>query len=298
MELDMLPLIFRRAVGCGLVMATGGTACAFPPLAARRIPPRTSESCTACVELQPVTQTKEPADQHDLRRAALDQPMRGPGIRFVPQARPDAEGATEPPFRLGTMELSSLGAQAVLSFQAGKQPSLPQGTTVLHIGDSFAGALGIPLRQELAQHGVKTALHFQTASYIPTWAHHKKLPLYLLQHRPDLVVITLGGNELAIDNPAQRAGTIRRLVKKLGDRPCVWVVPPLWKEENGLTRVIRESCLPCRFMDTNALIRDMPRADGVHPTQEARGDWAKLVVAWLAGQRDPTASRPWELREQ
>ena len=296
MELGMLPVSVKRVL-CAAFCAAAASACAWPPLASRQraednIVPASGPSS----EMQPLRAATEQAmsgparASTKLQRTAIELPQRGSGVRFI-------ASSPEPKFLLGTTALSALGAGTVTAFQEGKTPALPTGTTVLHIGDSFAGALGIALREELAHYGVKSALRFQTATFIPTWAFHKKLPLYLLQHKPDLVVVTLGANELAIDDPSQRAGAIRRLVKQFADRPCVWIVPPLWRPENGLTKVIRDNCAPCRFMDTNALIREMPRVrDGIHPTPEARQDWARLVVAWLATRRDPKAARPWELR--
>jgi hypothetical protein len=176
---------------------------------------------------------------------------------------------------------------------------LPEGTTVLHVGDSFAGALGIELDKTLKERGIRGILRYTTSSYIPTWAWDKNLDQYLSDFKPDLVLITLGGNELEIDNAGQRADTIRRLLERLGGRPCVWIAPPLWKEpKNDLLEIIRHNLGTCRYMDTNALIQHMPRAgDGIHPTMNARRDWAKVVLRWLSRERDPNGSRPWELKE-
>jgi lysophospholipase L1-like esterase len=187
------------------------------------------------------------------------------------------------------------GSEALAS--GGPPPPLPEGTTVLHIGDSFAGALGIPLNRELEQHGVHGLLRYRTASYIPTWAFDDEVPRLVRSYRPGLVLITLGANEVEITEPEQRAGQVRRLVHALAGRPCVWISPPLWEQDNGLMRVIRDNCAPCRFMDTNAYIPAMPRVkDGIHPSMEARGVWARVVLDWLARERRPTADEPWALR--
>ena len=173
---------------------------------------------------------------------------------------------------------------------------LPAKTTVLHIGDSFAGALGIALNAELKKAGVRGVLQYKTASFIPNWAWGKDLPLYLAQYKPDLVLISLGANEVAIFNPEQRAGLIKKLVARLDGRPCVWIAPPLWAGDTGLLPVIRKNCAPCRFMDSSAIFPGMPRLkDKIHPTIPAREDWAKRVVAWLARERRPTPEQPWAL---
>lgn len=176
-------------------------------------------------------------------------------------------------------------------------PALPEGTTVLHVGDSFAGALGIPLNKHLKEAGVRGVLKYRTASFIVDWAHQPALDTYLSQYHPDLVLITLGANELEIEEPERRIPAIRKIVDKVGDRPCVWVGVPLWSDEhNGLMDIVRDNAAPCRFMDSAALFPDMPRAhDRIHPTMQAREDWAVRVLAWLARQRRPTQSQAWQL---
>src|SRR5690606_13535219 len=80
-------------------------------------------------------------------------------------------------------------------------PNLPEGTTVLHVGDSFAGALGLALNKRLREAGIQGVLKYRTASYIVEWAHQNELETYLAQYQPDLVLISLGANELEITEP-------------------------------------------------------------------------------------------------
>lgn len=179
---------------------------------------------------------------------------------------------------------------------AGPPPPLPAGTTVLHIGDSMAGALGIALNEELKKAGVRGVLRFKTASFIPTWAWSQDLPILLARHNPDLILVTLGANEVAIKDPEIRAKTVQKLVQRFEGRPCVWIAPPLWAGDTGLLPVIQRNAAPCRYMDTNSLIKDMPRvSDKIHPTPGARKEWAKVVVDWLARERKPDGARPFEL---
>jgi lysophospholipase L1-like esterase len=175
--------------------------------------------------------------------------------------------------------------------------ALPAGTTVLQIGDSFAGALGIDLNRELKDAGVRGVLKYQQSTYIPTWASSKDLDGYLQRFHPDLVLITLGANELLIPDPSARVPTIHRLVGRLGGRPCVWIAPPLWQGARPvLLDTIRESCAPCVYLDSSALVPDLQRMrDHIHPSMQARKIWAKAVVGWLREHRNPAGSRPWDL---
>jgi len=173
----------------------------------------------------------------------------------------------------------------------------PKETLILHVGDSFAGSLGVPLGKRFKAAGMRTVLEFQTASYVPTWASGKELPGYINKFSPSLVIITLGANEVELTNPEQRASAVKRLVGKLGGRPCVWVIPPLWKPDTGIFKVIRENVAPCRVLESDSIVRDLPlRKDKIHPSDEAREVWADAVLAWLARERAGTAERPWELR--
>lgn len=173
---------------------------------------------------------------------------------------------------------------------------LPVGTRVLQVGDSFAAALGIELGKRLKASGVRTSLEYKTASYVPTWAFGPDLPKLIANYNPDLVLITLGANELEIPDPPQRAGAVKRLVQKVGDRPCVWILPPLWKPDTGLMQVIKDNSAPCKVLDSSLLVHDLPRGpDKIHPNAAGRETWAEAVFQWLKKSRAPAGPKPWTL---
>jgi lysophospholipase L1-like esterase len=177
---------------------------------------------------------------------------------------------------------------------------LPEKTVILHVGDSMAGALGIELNRQLEEHGIKGVLRYKTATFIPGWAWGEELGLYLAQYRPDLVIISLGTNELEIQEPERRAPTVRKLVGRLGGLPCVWLLPPLGEgRKSGLVEVIRQSASPCVCVDNQDVFPGMPRVgDKIHPTMAARKEWARRVLDWLGAHRRPSAGRPWEISSE
>jgi acyl-CoA thioesterase-1 len=179
-------------------------------------------------------------------------------------------------------------------------PPFPDGTVVLHVGSSSAGALGIELDKALEARGVKGYLKAEQSTFIPQWANGKMgLRELLWRYKPDLVIISLGGNETQIPDPTVRARTIQRLVKLVGDRPCVWVGTPRWKKlkHTGLLEVIEENAAPCRFVDTDLLAPNLETLrDGVHPTYPERRRWAKRMIQWLQYNRDPNGDKPWSLK--
>jgi len=176
---------------------------------------------------------------------------------------------------------------------------MPKGTRVLQIGDSFAAALGGELSKLFKEAGVRSTLEFKTASYIPNWSYEGDVPKFVSNYRPDLVLITLGANEIEIPKPDERIKPIKHLVSTLGGRPCVWIAPPLWKPDTGLLKVIKDNVAPCRYLDSNALVHDLPRGkDKIHPSAEGRQIWAKIVFDWLAKERQGSATQPWSLKPE
>jgi hypothetical protein len=182
---------------------------------------------------------------------------------------------------------------------ASEESALPPGTKILHVGDSFAGALGIPLGELFAAAGMRSVLKHTDSSYLTDWAWDGNLQKFVWKYNPDLVIVTLGANELEIADPELREKTVRKIVESIGGRPCVWVAIPLWDgPKNGLLDVIRKNSAPCTYLDTNTLIDTTQMArisDGIHPTTEARRAWAAEVLAWLRAHRRPIPERPWNI---
>lgn len=168
---------------------------------------------------------------------------------------------------------------------------LPAGSTILIIGDSFADSLGLGLKRKQDELGVRFVMQGEKATFIPEWASTKDVPGLVRYWKPALVIVSLGGNELHLKDPQVRASRIQKLVSRIGDRPCVWVAPSLWgNEEFGLLKVIEENSKPCRYYDSNALAGELPRGgDGIHPDLEGQDRWAKALLSWLQAERDPKA---------
>lgn len=178
-------------------------------------------------------------------------------------------------------------------------PPLPK-MKVLVIGDSFAQALGVGLKSKEAETGIKFVLRGEKATYIPEWAgSNRNVAGLMIQEKPDLVIVALGGNELEMTTPDIRAPKVKKLVGLLGSTPCVWVSPPLWgNKDNGLLGVIRDNSMPCRYFDSNVLSPDLPRGgDKIHPTSEGQKIWAGSFLDWLRKER-AGATTPFALKSR
>jgi lysophospholipase L1-like esterase len=252
------------------------------------------------------------------------QPEVRPKSASVPSAQGVEDGATPPsnpvpgsPPNLAANTISSSAHEGAEAHKAGahahsgqRDPApntlgadvpqdFPQGSKVLQVGDSFAGALGVPLGRMLEARGVHSVLKARDASYLTDWAWDGELQKQIWKYNPDLVVITLGANELKISEPEARAKTVKKLVSILAGRPCVWIAIPLWDgPQNGLLDVIEKNLAPCIYLDTNALMDTAHMArieDGIHPTASAREGWARVVIGWLEAHRKTSGPLAWSL---
>lgn len=140
--------------------------------------------------------------------------------------------------------------------------------------------------------GVRYQVKSEQSSYTTTWAG--KMERLVFDMQPDLVLINIGANEVANIDPPAHAGAVRRIVKYIGGRPCVWISPPLWRKDTGIIDVIREHSAPCRFFDSDALVpQPIPRtSDKIHPSTAGGAIWAAAFWDWLQEQRAPASASP------
>jgi hypothetical protein len=135
--------------------------------------------------------------------------------------------------------------------------------------------------------GVRYEVKSEQSSYTTTWSG--KMERLVADMQPDLVLINIGANEVSNIDPPAHAPAIRRLVKAIGGRPCVWISPPLWRKDTGIIDVIRENSAPCRFFDSDLLVHEpIPRtSDKIHPSIKGGAVWAAAFWDWLQEQRAP-----------
>jgi hypothetical protein len=231
------------------------------------------------------------------RALAIDSPKVVPTISEPAVTAPDV--ATDPPKEAA---LATPPPPVALPIE----PS----TVVLHVGDSFVMAgFSQTLRPKMKSVGALYEVRGAQATYTTTW--HSKLSRLVGDYHPDLVIITLGANEVTLTDPWARADAVTRLVKIVGDTPCVWVTPPLWRKDTGIIEVIKKRAKPCLVFDSDAIAGPISRqADSIHPSNAGGAVWAEAFWKWLlehrapapvAGEHLPKGSgrhvvNPWRLR--
>lgn len=215
----------------------------------------------------------------------------------VETSAPDKPLPWEIPFNGGTLQLTSaqgaivsgtarMNVGGAVEFTAwaegeGAFPLSLTNKTVLLIGDSMAEGVGPWLQKKVEAVGGRFINGQERSSTIVWWQGSGKLRELLMRHRPDVVFIALGSNEIFIQQPGLRAPLIKQMVEEIGARPGYWIGPPSWKPDLGLVQVIEENFLPGHFYNSNDL--KVPRApDGKHPTAQGYERWTELVWHWYA----------------
>jgi acyl-CoA thioesterase-1 len=165
------------------------------------------------------------------------------------------------------------------------------GKTVLHVGDSMVGGqwgLTRALEQKFAAEGARLVRDYKVSESIISYDKSSKLKDLLAKHRPDIIILTLGTNDVFVPYPASMAVNVQNIVKRIGNRECYWMGPPTWKPDTGIVQVLRDNVAPCKFFDSSSL--KLQRAgDGIHPTDRGGADWASSFWTFFRQTADAGA---------
>jgi len=159
---------------------------------------------------------------------------------------------------------------------AGAPPVPLTGKTVLHVGDSMVGGnLGLTraLEHRFTAEGAKFVRDYKVSESIVSYDKSPKLKDLIAKHNPDIVILTLGTNDVFVPYPAAMAANVQSIVKRIGNRECYWMGPPTWKPDTGIVQVIKDNAAPCKFFDASSL-KLQRSGDGIHPTDRGGAEWA------------------------
>ena len=157
-------------------------------------------------------------------------------------------------------------------------------SVVVHTGDSMVGGgLCKALAPKFKAEGTKFVRDVWESASIIAFADSDRITKLMKKYDPDLVLLTLGANDVFDKHPEYMIRYIDTIVKKVGHRDCYWIGPPLWKGDAGLVGVIRDHAAPCTFFDSSDL--KLQRAgDGIHPTDKGGAVWADAFWASFRGE--------------
>jgi acyl-CoA thioesterase-1 len=258
-----------RAAAFGAAVATAALGCGRDPSDRGHDPPSNGERA------RPTTATADPPAGLDRARGATSP------VEAVPGASP-ADGGAEAPG-------AGSASQAPAAEPAAPERRAPR--LVLHAGDSMvggAGGLSRALEQRYRAAGSRFLRDVWERVSIVQFAQQPRFRDLVRKHRPDVVVLTLGANDVFIPHPNALAKHVEAIAKAAvaTGAECYWVGPPLWKGDKGLTAMLAERAAPCRFFDSGALTLER-KPDGIHPSDRGGEAWA--AAFWEFYEAAPTA---------
>ncbi len=207
---------------------------------------------------------------------------RGRGAR-APRAEPVGAVAELPAVAASAAPLGDARASADTSVT---WP--PAARRVLHVGDStlgFTQGLALEMRERFEPLGIHYDAHTEASAGLHTFATSKKLEDLIREKSPDVVLLTLGMNNLTALHPDSYEEDVRSLVEQVGGRPCWWIGPlSIPHKDNGLIAVLARATAPCGWMSSYELAIER-QPDAIHPTQRGASRWADTIWAALG----PTA---------
>lgn len=152
---------------------------------------------------------------------------------------------------------------------------------VLIIGDSMLEGLSMRLGSYCQASGdtLYGAIWYSSTSEL--FGESRLISDYIAKYHPDYIFLSLGGNELFIDNVAEkREKHVKSIVAEMGNIPFLWIGPPNWKEDTGINDLIKKNVPEGCYFPSNDLTLERKR-DGAHPTPESASAWMDSIINWM-----------------
>ena len=154
---------------------------------------------------------------------------------------------------------------------------------ILFIGDSMLERLSprIAAYAEENEHQMNTVIWYGSSTEV--WATSGRVKECIQKYRPDYIIISLGGNELFVnDIIARRTKYVKQIVAEFADIPYVWIGPPNWKKDTGINKMIQSVVPKGNFYLSYTPDQHYERAkDGAHPTPASAAKWADRICKWI-----------------
>lgn len=154
---------------------------------------------------------------------------------------------------------------------------------ILFIGDSMLERLSprIAAYAEENEHQMNTVIWYGSSTEV--WATSGRVKECIQKYRPDYIIISLGGNELFVnDIIARRTKYVKQIVAEFADIPYVWIGPPNWKKDTGINKMIQSVVPKGNFYLSYTPDQHYERAkDGAHPTPASAAKWANRICKWI-----------------
>ena len=131
------------------------------------------------------------------------------------------------------------------------------------------------------EHQMNTVIWYGSSTEV--WATSGRVKECIQKYRPDYIIISLGGNELFVnDIIARRTKYVKQIVADFAGIPYVWIGPPNWKKDTGINKMIQSVVPKGNFYLSYTPDQHYERAkDGAHPTPASAAKWADRICKWI-----------------
>lgn len=158
------------------------------------------------------------------------------------------------------------------------QDTLPK--RILLLGDSMVEGLSRPFGRYAAQNGHSLTSVIWYSSSSKTWALTDTLEYFISRYSPDFIMVSLGGNEMFVNDLDKRRRYVADIVGRMADIPFIWIGPPNWKEDTGINSIVESTVGSSRFFLSKNLEFERGK-DGRHPTPASSCEWADTISSWI-----------------
>lgn len=152
---------------------------------------------------------------------------------------------------------------------------------ILIIGDSMLEGLNPRLAAYAAANGHTLNSVIWYSSTTAYWGCSDTLRVYMKRFKPTFVFISLGANELFVENIAEkREDMLKYFLEQLGDTPYLWIGPPNWKRDTGINAMIARNVPRGCYFKSDGMHFDRAK-DGAHPTHASAAKWMDSIARWM-----------------
>ena len=154
---------------------------------------------------------------------------------------------------------------------------------ILLTGDSMGDGIFFALRKlrkKLAANDFEIKFVPLYSSKVRLWAESDTLTHLIEKNRPDLIIFTLGSNELFVPVTERKAKDVRKVLDELSETEFVWVGPPNWKKDWGTDSLFAAEVGPKNYFVSKDMKFKRAR-DGAHPTFRACEIWTDSIIRFL-----------------
>lgn len=164
---------------------------------------------------------------------------------------------------------------------------------ILLVGDSLAVGLTNPLREIAAARGDDLISDATTGTTARQWVSAGRLGADVLAHDPDIVLVSLGTNDMKADQ-SNFANDVTALVDAAAGASVRWIGPPAMPFDAGIVRSTLTSVLGSRGVPVfPSDSRSYPRAaDQIHMPPSGYAAWAlDLSAAGYLDRQVPSSNK-------